>query len=126
MPVKILIADDEASLRLLVTATLEDEGYELIETRDGATALDLARRHRPDMALLDVQMPGLDGLAVCRSIKDDPTLHGTFVVLLTSKAQAVDRERGLAAGADAYLTKPFSPLELMQLVEQHAPVQPEA
>ena len=122
MPVKILIADDEASLRLLVTATLEDEGYELIEARDGTAAMELARQHHPDMALLDVQMPGLDGLAVCRSIKDDRDLHHTFVVLLTSKAQAVDRERGLAAGADAYLTKPFSPLELMQLVEAHAPV----
>lgn len=115
---KILIADDESSLRMLVRATLEGEGFELLEASDGLGALALARSERPTVALLDVQMPGLDGLAVCRTIKEDPALAATTVILLTANAQAMDRERGLNSGADGYLTKPFSPIELLGLVEQ--------
>jgi len=117
---KVLIADDEASLRLLVAATLEDERFQITEAKDGTSALAMARAEHPDLVLLDVAMPGLDGLEVCRMIKQDPALAGTTVVMLTAKAQEVDRRRGLEAGADAYLTKPFSPLELLRLVEQIA------
>ncbi len=117
---KILIADDEASLRLLVAATLEDERFQITEAKDGTSALAMARAEHPDLVLLDVAMPGLDGLEVCRAIKRDPALAGTTVVMLTAKAQEADRRRGLEAGADAYLTKPFSPLELLRLVEQVA------
>src|SRR5262245_36931109 len=108
----VLIADDEDSLRALVQATLVSDQYEIIQARDGNEALDLATQHRPDVAILDVQMPGRTGLEVTRAIKALPDLR-TTVILLTSKAQASDIEAGRQAGADLYLTKPFSPLELL-------------
>lgn len=115
---KILIADDEARLRRLISATLERLGHELLEAPDGTSALAAARQERPAVALLDVQMPGLDGLTVCRAIKEDTTLAGTAVIMVTALAGDVERQRGLEAGADAYLAKPFSPLELLKLVER--------
>ena len=114
----ILIADDEPSLRLLVSATLSSDRCAVIEAADGDEAWRLIRRHRPAAAILDVQMPGRTGLELARAIRADPDLAGTTVVLLTAKAQASDVEAGLAAGADRYLTKPFSPLELLGVVEQ--------
>jgi CheY-like chemotaxis protein len=115
----VLIADDEPSLRMLVQATLESDDYNIVEAADGDEAWALLVQHRPRVALLDVQMPGLTGLELTRAIKADPAqFDGTRVILLTSKAQAVDVEAGLAAGADLYLTKPFSPLELMAVVER--------
>jgi CheY-like chemotaxis protein len=113
-----LIADDEPSLRLLVSATIASEDYEVIEAVDGDEAWSLLRKHRPDVALLDVQMPGKTGLDLARAIRTDPDLARMCVVLLTSKAQPSDIQAGLAAGADRYLTKPFSPLELLRVVEQ--------
>jgi CheY-like chemotaxis protein len=118
----ILIADDEASMRLLVSATLSSDRRAVIEAADGDEAWRLIRRHRPMVAILDVQMPGRTGLELSRAIRADPDLAGTTVVLLTAKAQAADVEAGLAAGADRYLTKPFSPLELLTVVEQVAGV----
>ena len=115
---KLLIADDEPSLRLLVAATLASEDYEIIEAGDGAEALALAKAERPKLALLDVQMPVMDGLEVCRRIKTDPELQTTAVVMLTSAAQPSEREAGFAAGANEYLTKPFSPLQLLRVIEQ--------
>jgi len=115
---KLLIADDEPSLRLLVAATLASEDYEILEASDGAEALALARAQRPRLALLDVQMPIMNGLEVCRQIKHDDELKSTAVVMHTSAAQPSEREAGLAAGADEYLTKPFSPLQLLKVIEQ--------
>ncbi len=114
----VLIADDEQSLRLLVSATMMSDEYEVVEASDGDEAWQLLRRHRPRVALLDVQMPGQTGLDLTHAIRGDPELMNTFVVLLTSKAQPADIQAGLAAGADRYLTKPFSPLELLTIVEQ--------
>jgi CheY-like chemotaxis protein len=114
----VLIADDEQSLRLLVSATITSDEYDVVEAADGDEAWQLLQEHRPGVALLDVQMPGRTGLDLTRSIRSDPGLARTFVVLLTSKAQQADVEAGLAAGADRYLTKPFSPLELLTIVEQ--------
>jgi CheY-like chemotaxis protein len=118
---KILIADDEQPLRLLVRATLEDESgerrYKIIEAADGNEALEMARRERPELILLDIQMPGLSGLEVCKMLKNDPATSDLMIVMLTAKGQQSDRERGLAAGADDYFAKPFSPLELLQLVD---------
>ena len=114
----VLIADDEPSLRLLVSATIASEEYEVIEAMDGDEAWSLIRRHRPSVVLLDVQMPGQTGLELTRSIRHDPELASTCVILLTSKAQHSDVQAGLDAGADRYLTKPFSPLELLRVVEQ--------
>jgi CheY-like chemotaxis protein len=115
---KLLIADDEPSLRLLVAATLASEDYDIIEAGDGAQALALAKAERPRLALLDVNMPIMDGLEVCRQIKGDPELSETAVVMLTSNAQPSEREAGLAAGANEYLTKPFSPIQLLRVIEQ--------
>src|SRR5947208_4256841 len=103
---KLLIADDEPSLRLLVAATLASEDYEIIEAGDGAEALAKAKAERPRLALLDVQMPIMDGLEVCRAIKSDPDLSSTAVVMLTSAAQPSEREAGLAAGRNGYPSQP--------------------
>jgi two-component system phosphate regulon response regulator PhoB len=122
MTKKILIADDEQPLRLLVRATLEDESeegrYEIVEAVDGNEALEIARRERPELILLDIQMPGLSGLDVCKMLKNDPATSDLMIVMLTAKGQQSDRERGFAAGADDYFAKPFSPLELLQLVDR--------
>jgi CheY-like chemotaxis protein len=116
--VKLLIADDEPAVRALVHATLEGDDYQIIEAGDGVEALELVREQSPSLVLLDVMMPRLNGLDVCRAIKSDPTTSDTMVVMLTAQAQQRDRERGMAAGADVYFTKPFSPLALLDLVEQ--------
>ena len=114
----VLIADDESSIRLLVHATIESDDYAVVEASDGAEAWALAKELKPSLVLLDVQMPGQSGLEVLRSIKADPGLKATRVILLTSKAQERDIEVGLIAGADFYLTKPFSPLDLLTRVEE--------
>jgi CheY-like chemotaxis protein len=116
----VLIADDEPSLRLLVSATIASDEYEVLEAVDGDEAWHLIQRHRPSVVLLDVQMPGRTGLELARAIRADPNLARMCVILLTSKAQQVDIQAGMAAGADRYLTKPFSPLELLRVVEQAA------
>jgi CheY-like chemotaxis protein len=114
----VLIADDESSIRLLVHATIESDDYMVVEASDGPQAWALAKELKPSLVLLDVQMPGQSGLEVLRSIKADPDLKATRVILLTSKAQERDIEVGLIAGADFYLTKPFSPLDLLTRVEE--------
>lgn len=114
----VLIADDEPSLRLLVSATIASDEYDVVEAMDGDEAWSLIRQHHPSVVLLDVQMPGMTGLDVTRAIRKEPDLARTQVILLTSKAQQADVQAGLAAGADRYLTKPFSPLELLRVVEQ--------
>ena len=114
----VVIADDESSMRLLVHATIESDDYTVIEACDGAEAWAMVKQYRPSLVLLDVQMPGQSGLEVLRLIKADPSLTRTRVILLTAKAQETDIEEGLIAGADFYLTKPFSPLDLLTRVEE--------
>ena len=114
----ILIADDEPSMRLLVTATIASDQIGVLEAADGDEAWSLIVQHHPDLVLLDVQMPGQTGVELTRRIRADPGLTGMRIVILTSKAQSTDVESGLAAGADLYLTKPFSPLSLLTYVEQ--------
>ncbi len=114
----VLIADDEKSIRLLVNATIASDAYTVIEAADGAEAWRVLLERRPAVALLDVQMPGRSGLELTRAIRNDAELQSTHVVLLTSKAEKADVEAGLAAGADRYLTKPFSPLELLTIIEE--------
>jgi CheY-like chemotaxis protein len=114
----ILIADDEANLRLLIAATIGPKGHAIVQAADGDQAWDLIVEKRPDVALLDVQMPGRTGLELTRAIRGDAALAGTRVILLSSKAQVADIEAGLAAGADLYLTKPFAPRDLRAALEQ--------
>jgi CheY-like chemotaxis protein len=115
---RVLIADDQPSLRLLVSATLASDDYELLEAADGDDAWRVLQEQRPDLALLDVQMPGRTGLELTQAIKQHPELAQTFVILLSSKAQGADVQAGLQAGADLYLTKPFSPIELLTAVDR--------
>ena len=115
---KLLIADDEPSMRLLVRATVASHDYEVIEAPDGDEAWTLIQEHRPAIVLLDVMMPGLSGFDLAKAVKDDPALDGTVVILLTAMAQQDDVQRGLAAGADHYLTKPFSPFELLSTIDR--------
>jgi two-component system, OmpR family, alkaline phosphatase synthesis response regulator PhoP len=117
----VLIVDDEQHIRLLIEQTLEeleDEGVELQTASDGEMALDIVRNHHPELVFLDVMMPKLNGFEVCRAIKADLGLAATTVVMLTAKGQAYDREQGLAAGADRYVTKPFDPDELLDIARE--------
>ena len=115
---KILIVDDEAHIRALLEQTfedLEDDGVELLTAADGETALALVAEQRPDLVFLDVMMPRMNGYEVCQAVRTDLGLTDVTVVLLTAKGQDADRERGLAAGADEFRTKPFDPDELLEL-----------
>jgi CheY-like chemotaxis protein len=115
---KILIADDEPALRFLVHETLDSEKIEIIEAADGLEALEIVRRENPRLVLLDVAMPGMSGNEVCREIKADPATRAIMVVMLTAHSQTRDRELALASGADHFMTKPFSPVQLLKLVNQ--------
>lgn len=116
---RVLIVEDQADIRKLIHMTLEFEAYEIHEAADGTQGLRMAQALRPDMILLDVMMPGeLDGLQVCHRVKSDPEMAHIKIVLLTARGQARDREAGTQAGADAYLIKPFSPLQLIDTIEQ--------
>ena len=117
----ILVADDEVPIVELVRFTLEDDQVQVVGAFDGVAALELARALRPDLVLLDVQMPHLTGLEVCRRLRETPECAHTRIVMLSAAAQAEDRARGMAAGADEYLTKPFSPLALLTLVRSLVP-----
>jgi CheY-like chemotaxis protein len=114
----VVIADDEPSMRLLVHATIASDDYTVVEAVDGTQAWAMIQEHKPSLVLLDVQMPGMSGLEVLQLIKGEPSLAATRVILLTAKAQESDIEAGLIAGADFYLTKPFSPLDLLTRVEE--------
>jgi len=117
----VLIVDDEQHIRLLIEQTLEeleDEGVQLLTAADGEEALEVVGIHRPELVFLDVMMPQKNGFEVCTAIKQDLGLTATKVVLLTAKGQAVDREAGMAAGADRYVTKPFDPDELLAMARE--------
>ena len=112
----VLIVDDEQHIRLLIEQALEElesDGVELQTAPDGEVALDVVRNEPPQLVFLDVMMPKVNGFEVCRTIKQDLRLAGTYVVMLTAKGQAYDRQQGLEVGADEYVTKPFDPDELL-------------
>ena len=116
----VLVADDDDDILLLVTMRLQRDGFIVISARNGEDALALAQQQRPDIAVLDIGMPGLDGLEVLQRIRADDDLRGMRVLLLTAKAQESDVRRGYDAGADAYVRKPFSPAELSARVRELA------
>jgi two-component system, OmpR family, phosphate regulon response regulator PhoB len=113
---KVLVVDDEAPIRLLCRVNLEAEGMSVLEAADGASGLDLARGEQPDVVLLDVMMPGLDGWRVAEELLEDERTNGIPIIFLTARAEFRDRARGLDIGGVDYVTKPFNPLELAQLV----------
>ncbi len=112
----VLVIDDEADLIELVRYNLEKEGFEVIAAADGESGLEKARRHKPDLIVLDLMMPGLDGLAVCRALRGDERTRAIPLIMLTAKAAETDRIVGLEMGADDYIVKPFSPRELVARV----------
>jgi CheY-like chemotaxis protein len=113
----VLIVDDDPTLRLLVRATLQDEQLALQEAETGAQALMLVHQLHPDLIILDVGLPDVSGLHVCRRLRANPVTRRLPVLMLSAHGHPDDLEQGLAAGADAYLGKPFSPLQLLQLCE---------
>jgi two-component system alkaline phosphatase synthesis response regulator PhoP len=116
MEQKILIVDDEAHIRMLIEQTLEeleDEGVEFLTAENGEIALDIIQKENPKLVFLDVMMPKMNGMEVCRRVKKELDLNNVFIVLLTAKGQELDRLRGQEVGADVYMTKPFDPEVLL-------------
>jgi DNA-binding response OmpR family regulator len=118
MPTKVLVIDDEAPIRLLCRVNLEAEGMDVLEAADGPSGLEKARAERPDVVLLDVMMPGLDGWRVAEELLDDPRTEAIPIVFLTARAELRDRARGIDLGGVDYVTKPFNPVELAPLVRE--------
>ncbi|WP_031388056.1 response regulator [Desulfonatronum thiodismutans] len=114
---KILIVEDEADILNLLEYHLRSAGYEVFSTTSGMEALQMVRHHQPDLVLLDLMLPGLDGFEVCRELKRDRTTSEVAVIMLTAKGEEVDKVVGLELGADDYVTKPFSPRELVLRVK---------
>lgn len=115
---KILIADDNQQIRMLISAALRSGGYDLVEATDGEEALEVALSDRPDLILLDVTMPKLDGFEVLHFLRKHDDMASCLVVMLTTAAQATDLKRGLDEGAQEYITKPFEPSILRETVQR--------
>lgn len=112
MAKKILIVDDEAHIRMLIEQTLEeleDEGVDFLTAENGEQALEIIQSENPQLVYLDVMMPKLNGMEVCRRVKKELNMNNVFIVLLTAKGQELDRLKGQEVGADVYMTKPFDP-----------------
>lgn len=112
MEQKLLIVDDEAHIRMLLEQTLEeleDEDVEFFSAQNGEEALDIIREEKPQLVFLDVMMPKMNGMEVCRRVKKELNLDDVFIILLTAKGQELDRQKGQEVGADLYMTKPFDP-----------------
>ena len=115
---KILIVDDQPITRELVEVTLRANDYEILQASNGQEAIDLARSAMPDLIILDIMMPGdIDGFDVCQTLKGDDATSGILIIMLTAKGQDYDKEKGAAVGADDYFVKPFSPLDLLNKIE---------
>lgn len=115
---KILVADDEPHILRVVKDKLANAGFVVVTATNGEEALELARRELPDLILLDVMMPKANGFDVCRQLRQEARFAAVPIFLLTARGQEVDRQMGLAAGASEYITKPFSPRQLLQTVQE--------
>jgi len=117
---KILVVDDQKEIRELVEITLRRSDYLILQAGTGPEAIEIARREKPTLILLDVMMPegGMDGFDVCTQLKNDPKTAAITIIMLTALGQEKDKTRGNAAGADDYFTKPFSPLKLINKVDE--------
>ena len=121
MSKKILIVDDEAHIRMLIEQTLEDledEGVELLQADNGESAVEIIQEEKPQLVFLDVMMPKMNGMEVCRRIKHELSMNEVYIVLLTAKGQELDKQKGKEAGADLYMTKPFNPDALLEKAEE--------
>ena len=114
---KVLVVDDEDNIRMLVRFNLEKAGYEVFEAEDGRKAVEIAVDLTPDIVLLDLMLPGIDGLEVCRNLKRNPRTAALPIIMLTAKSDEIDRVIGLELGADDYMTKPFSQRELVARIK---------
>jgi len=112
----VLLVDDDEGLRRLIRTTLGTEHFELLQAVDGEEALQIARQQHPDLVLLDVNMPKLDGFEVCRHLKTEPETSFIKVVILSARGADTDRARGREVGADDYFIKPFSPIQLLNKI----------
>ena len=112
----VLLADDDPGLRRLISATLGADSFDILSADDGEEALAVARRERPALILLDINMPRQNGLDVCRQLKSDPETAGIKIVMLTASGAELDRRRAAEAAADDYVVKPFSPIALLDKV----------
>jgi CheY-like chemotaxis protein len=116
---KVLIVDDDPFIRKLIATTLEDvAGFDLIQASDGAEAVDISAREHPELVFLDIDMPRLDGIEACAQIRQHPDTSNATIVMLTATSRTDNERRAEEAGADLFLTKPFSPLDLLRLVDQ--------
>ncbi len=118
MALQILIADDEPHISRALSFVLEREGYSVYVANNGEEALRKIREERPMIAFLDIVMPKMSGLEICCKIKTDPDIRDTWVIILTAKAQELNRTDCMSAGADSYMTKPFSPRQVLEQVRQ--------
>jgi DNA-binding response OmpR family regulator len=117
MDLKLLIVDDEDHLRMLIEQALEDledEGVELITASNGEEALNTIKEEKPQLVFLDVMMPKMNGIEVCRQVKQELQMNGTYIIMLTAKGQEMDKKKGEEVGADLYMTKPFDPDKLLE------------
>jgi two-component system alkaline phosphatase synthesis response regulator PhoP len=117
MSQKILIVDDEDHLRMLIEQTLEDledEGVELLTASNGEEALEMIIKEKPNLVFLDVMMPKMNGIEVCRKVKQELKLNDIFIIILTAKGQELDKQKGKDVEADIYMTKPFDPDDLLE------------
>lgn len=117
-PKKLLVADDEPNIVISLEYLMKREGYDVLVATDGNQALEAIQREQPALVLLDVMMPGKTGFEVCQAVRADPALEGVRILMLTAKGRDTDISKGLALGANAYMTKPFSTRELVQKVAE--------
>ncbi len=118
---KLLIVDDEAHIRMLLEQTLEDledDGVEFLMADNGEQALEIIETEQPDLVLLDVMMPKMNGMEVCQRVKQNAALNNVYIIILTAKGQEVDKQKGLDVGANKYMTKPFDPDEILEIARE--------
>jgi two-component system alkaline phosphatase synthesis response regulator PhoP len=118
MSKKVLIVDDEPNVAISVEFLMRQEGFEVLVAHDGEQGLARIRADRPDLVVLDIMMPKLDGFEVCRAVRADPSLAGVRILMLSAKGRAAEIAKGLSLGADAYIPKPFSTRELVAKVKE--------
>ena len=118
MPIEILIVDDEPSIVVPIQFLMEQQGYTVMVAENGEGALDIIYKYKPDLILLDIMLPRIDGYEVCEIVRLDPRYRDIKIIFLTAKGREVEIAKGLALGADAYITKPFSNIELVSKVKE--------